>query len=111
MQNIDKTETIATPRRRTMWIGLAVVVVLAASVVLWLGLRDSSRAKPRQRPPMASMADMPSPASDAADSTTPDAGLQVDLGPDDLKKAQIQTVHVDMRDCQHTSCSGSRQPG
>jgi RND family efflux transporter MFP subunit len=99
MQNIDKTETIATPRRRTMWIGLGVVIVLAASVGLWFGLRNSSRPKPRQHPPMASMADMPSPASDdSTDSTTPDAALQVDLGPDDLKKAQIQTVHVDMRE-------------
>jgi RND family efflux transporter MFP subunit len=99
MQNIDKTETIATPRRRTMWIGLGVVIVLAASVGLWFGLRNSSRPKPRQHAPMASMADMPSPASDdSTDSTTPDAALQVDLGPDDLKKAQIQTVHVDIRE-------------
>ena len=99
MQNIDKTETTATPRRRTMWIGLGVVIVLAASVGLWFGLRNSSRPKPRQHLQMASMADMPSPANDdSVDSTTPDAALQVDLGPDDLKKAQIQTVHVDMRE-------------
>ena len=99
MQNIDKTETTATPRRRTMWIGLGVVIVLAASIGLWFGLRNSSRPKQRQHPQMASMANMPSPANDdSVDSTTPDAALQVDLGPDDLKKAQIQTVHVDMRE-------------
>ena len=128
MQNIDKTETTATPRRRTMWIGLGVVIVLAASVGLWFGLRNSSRPKPRQHPPMASMADMPSPANDdSVDSTTPDAALQVDLGPDDLKKAQIQTVHVDMREtgstlrvpgachasgrwCHQTGSCGARRP-
>jgi RND family efflux transporter MFP subunit len=99
MFNTDKKETTAIPRRRAMWIGIGVVIVLAASVGLWFGLRNSVRPKLRQHAPMASMADMPSPASDdSTDSTTPDTALQVDLGPDDVKKAQIQTVHVDMRE-------------
>jgi RND family efflux transporter MFP subunit len=108
MQNTDKTETTAAPRRRAIWIGLGVVIALAASVGLWFVLRNSNRPKLRQHVPMASVADMPSPASDdSEDSSTPDAGLQVDLGPDDLKKAQIQTVHVDMRE----TASTLRVPG
>jgi RND family efflux transporter MFP subunit len=47
---------------------------------------------------MSSMADMPSPSNnDSTDSTAANADLQVELGPDDLKKAQVQTVHVDMK--------------
>jgi cobalt-zinc-cadmium efflux system membrane fusion protein len=54
---------------------------------------------------MASMADMPSSGSNVStDSATAD--LQVDLGPDDLKKAQLQTVHVGM----HETASTLRVP-
>jgi len=57
---------------------------------------------------MSSMSSKPSPANDdATDATAADAGVQVDLGPDDLKKAQIQTVHVDMRE----TASTLRVPG
>jgi len=45
------------------------------------------------------MADMPSPSNnDSTDATAANAELQVELGPDDLKKAQVQTVHVDMKE-------------
>jgi RND family efflux transporter MFP subunit len=36
--------------------------------------------------------------SDSTDSTATSTGVQVDLEPDDLKKAQIQTTHVDMQE-------------
>jgi len=47
---------------------------------------------------MSSMADMSTPSNeDSTDSTTANTDLQVELGPDDLKKAQVQTVHVDVK--------------
>src|SRR5260370_1639423 len=47
---------------------------------------------------MSTMADMSTPSNDdSTDSTAANADLQVELGPDDLKKAQVQTVHVDVR--------------
>jgi RND family efflux transporter MFP subunit len=52
------------------------------------------------------MANMPSPDT-SADSDSTNAELQVDLGPDDLKKAQIQTVHVAMRE----TATALRVPG
>ena len=103
MQNIDKKETTSTPRRRILWISLGAVVVLAASVGLWLGLRNYGRPKPSRHAAVANMADTSSPADDdSTDSTVPDAGVQVDLGPDDLKKAQIQTVSVDTKETSST---------
>jgi len=108
MQNTDKKETTSTPRRRMMWIGLGVVILLAVSGGLWFGLRQTVSPKPSQHTPMASMADMPSPTNDdSTDSATPNEGLQVELGPDDLKKAQIQTVHVDIQE----TASTLRVPG
>jgi RND family efflux transporter MFP subunit len=55
---------------------------------------------------MASMADMPS-SDDSTESTPANTELQVELGPDDLKKAQLQTVHVDMGE----TASTLRVPG
>jgi membrane fusion protein, heavy metal efflux system len=108
MQNIDKKETTSTPRRRMMWIGLGVVILLAVSAGLWFGLRQTVSPKPSQHTPMASMADMPSPTNDdSTDSAMPNEGLQVELGPDDFKKAQIQTVHVDIQE----TASTLRVPG
>jgi RND family efflux transporter MFP subunit len=49
------------------------------------------------------MADMPSaPNDNSTDSTAANADLQVELGPDDLKKAQVQTVHVDVKKTSNT---------
>ena len=105
MQNTEKKETISTPRLRRMWIGFGVITVLAVSAALWFGTRHSGKSKPAPHVPMASMADMPSSVNDASTDST--AELQVDLGPDDLKKAQIQTVQVDM----HEIASTLRVPG
>jgi cobalt-zinc-cadmium efflux system membrane fusion protein len=108
MQNIDKTETTSTPRRRMMWIGLGAVVILAVGGGIWFSTQHTAKPKAKQEAPVSSMSDMssmssmpskPSPANnDATDSTATNAGVQVDLGPDDLKKAQIQTVHVAMQE-------------
>ena len=109
MQNIDKTETTAASRRRVMWIGLGAVAILGVGGGIWFSTQHAGKPKAKQEAPMSSMSDMssmsskPSPANnDATDSTAADAGVQVDLGPDDLKKAQIQTVHVDMRETAST---------
>jgi RND family efflux transporter MFP subunit len=105
MQNIDKTETTSTPRRRMIWIGLGAIAILAVGVGIWFSTQHTATPKAKQEAPMSSMSAMssmsskPSPANnDATDSTATGAGVQVDLGPDDLKKAQIQTVHVDMQE-------------
>ncbi len=103
MQITYKNVATYTLRRRVMWIGPVVVLVLAISAGLWLGTQHSTRPKPRQHAPMSSMADMPSPSNnDSTDSTAANADLQVELGPDDLKKAQVQTVHVDMKESSGT---------
>src|SRR5260221_10019938 len=82
-----------------MCIGFCAVPLLAISAGLWFGTQHSTRPKPRQHAPMSSMADMPSPSNnDSTDSTAANADLQVELGPDDLKKAQVQSVHVDMKE-------------
>jgi RND family efflux transporter MFP subunit len=107
MQNADKKETTFIPRRRIMWIALGTVAVLAAAG-LWFGMQRIVKPKARQRAPMSSMADMPSSTGDdSPDSTAAATELQVELGPDDLKKAQLQTVHVDMGE----TASTLRVPG
>ena len=103
MQITDKNVATSTPRRRMLCIGLGAVIVLAISAGLWLGTQHSTRPKPRQHAPMSSKADMPSPSNnDSTDATAANAELQVELGPDDLKKAQVQTVHVDMKETSGT---------
>ena len=117
MQNIEKKEMTSTPRRRMMWIGFGVIVILAAGAGLWFGTQSNAKPKAKQQTTMSSMSDMssmssmspkPSPTnSNATDSTAADAGVQVDLGPDDLKKAKIQTTHVEMQE----TASALRVPG
>jgi membrane fusion protein, heavy metal efflux system len=109
MQSTETKDTTPAPRRRGMWIGLGAVTVVAIAVGLWFATQHGSRPKPRQHAaPMSSMADMPSAANeDSTDSTAANADLQVELGPDDLKKAQVQTVHVDVK----KTSSALRVPG
>jgi len=98
MQKTDMKETPPAPRRRGMWIGFGAVTLLAISVGLWFATQHGSHPKPRQHAPMSSMADMSTAANeDSTDSTAANTDLQVELGPDDLKKAQVQTVHVDVK--------------
>jgi len=102
MLNTDQKETTPTPRRRVIGIGFGAIAVVAISVVVWFGTRPGSRPKPRQHAPMSSMADMASPSNDTTDAAAANAELQVELGPDDLKKAQVQTVHVDVKETSGT---------
>src|SRR5260370_15110060 len=108
MQRTETKETRAAPRRRVMRIGLGAFTVLAIAFGLWFGTQRASRPRRRQRTALSSMADMSTPSNDdSTDSTAANADLQVELGPDDLKKAQVQTVHVDVR----KSFSTLRVPG
>jgi RND family efflux transporter MFP subunit len=103
MLNTDQKETTSTPRRRVIWIGFGAIAVVAISIGLWFGTRPRSRPKPRQHAPMSSMADMASSSNDTStDAAAANAELQVELGPDDLKKAQVRTVHVDVRETSGT---------
>jgi membrane fusion protein, heavy metal efflux system len=102
MLNTEQKETTSTPRRRVMWIGFGAIAIVVISVGSWFGTRPSSRPKPRQHAPMSSMADMASPSNDTTEAAAANAELQVELGPDDLKKAQVQTVHVDARETSGT---------
>src|SRR5260370_12076444 len=98
VQKTDMKEQPPAQRRGVMWIGFGAVILLAVSVGLWFGTQHGSHPKSRQHAPMSSMADMPSaPNDDSTDSTAANADLQVELGPDDLKKAQVQTVHTDVK--------------
>lgn len=98
MQKTDMKATPPAPRRRGMWIGFGAVTVVAIAVGLWFATQHSSHPKPRQHAPMSTMADMQSAPNDySTDSTAANADLQVELGPDDLKKAQVQTVYVDVK--------------
>lgn len=103
MQTTNQKETASTSRRLVMWIGLGAVIILAISAGLWFGAQRSYRPKPREHGPMSSMADMASSSSDeSTDSSAANPELQVELGPDDLKKAQVRTVHVDMKETSST---------
>ena len=107
MQTLDKV-AISTPRRRMMWIGLGVAIIVAVSAGLWFSTQSGRRPKRPQHVPMASKADMPSSTNDdSTDSAAANTDLQLDLGPDDLKKAQLQTVHVAMQE----TASTLRVPG
>ena len=98
MQKTDMKETTLASRRLGMWIGFGAVTVVAIAVGLWFATQHASHPKPRQRAPLSSVADMSTPSNeDSPDLTAANTDLQVELGPDDLKKAQVQTVHVDVK--------------
>jgi hypothetical protein len=84
MQNIENT---STARRRLLWISIGALVVLAIGGGVWFSTQEAPKPKKMQQMPMASMADMPAMSPDSPDATTDASTLQVDLGPDDLKKA------------------------
>jgi membrane fusion protein, heavy metal efflux system len=97
MKETDMKEKSPAPHRPVMWIAVAAVTIVAIAVGLWFAAPHGSRPKPRQHAAMSSLADMSTPSNDdSTDSTGANADLQVELGPDDLKKAQVQTVLVDL---------------
>ncbi len=101
MQHIEN-KSASTSRRRLLWVGFVSLVVLAVGAGIWFGMQQMPKPKKRPHTPMASMADMPAMSDDSSDAATTSSDLQVDLGPDDLKKAQVQTVHLDMRETRST---------
>lgn len=108
MQKTDMKETTPASRRRGMWSGLGAVTVVVIAAGLWFATQHGSRPKSRQHAAMSSVADMSTPSNDdSTDSTAANADLQVELGPDDLRKAQVQTVHVDVK----KTSSTLRAPG
>src|SRR5260370_37189808 len=108
MQKTDMKETTPAPRRRVMWIAVAAITIVVIAVGLWFATQHGSRRKSRQHAAMSSLADMSTPPNDnSMESAAANADLQVELGPDDLKKAQVQTVHVDVR----KTASTLRVPG
>jgi membrane fusion protein, heavy metal efflux system len=104
-----KTETVqstekqraATPRR-LVWIGLGSIAIVAVGAGIWLSTQPESKRKHKEHAPVSSRTDMPATSDDSTDSAATSSDLQVDLGPDDLKKAQVQTIHVDMHEISDT---------
>lgn len=101
MQNIEN-QTASNSRRRLLWIALGLAVLLAVGAGIWFSARPAPKPSKRQHMPMASMADMPAMNNDSSDETANSSDVQVDLGPDDLKKAEIQTVALDTRETINT---------
>lgn len=106
MQNTETKGTTSNLRGRVIPIGLGAVALLVVSTGIWFGTHHHGGSKPAAHAPRTSMAKMPSPDT-SADSDSTNVELQVDLGPDDLKRAQIQTVHVAM----HETATALRVPG
>src|SRR5262249_16372770 len=94
-------KTIFT-RSLLLRIGLGLIAVLAVGAGIWFGTSRTPKPKEKQHVPAARMATMPIASDDPSDSTKASSDLQVDLGPDDLKKAQGKTVDVDMGETGNT---------
>jgi cobalt-zinc-cadmium efflux system membrane fusion protein len=103
----DESRTNPTARKRLLRPAIIAIVVVAVVTGGWFGLRRSDKPRPRQHAPTAFVASTPNPDDAAAESATADSALRVDLGPDDLKKAQIQTVRVGI----HAISDTLRVPG
>src|SRR5215469_9882096 len=95
MQNEYKTTS--TSRRLLFRIGLGLIAVFAVGSGIWFSISRTPTEKGKFHVPMGNMAAVPVTSPDPSDSTKDSSDLQVDLGPDDLKKAQVQTVHVDIQ--------------
>jgi RND family efflux transporter MFP subunit len=95
MRSIEMNEPGSNPRRQRKWMALGVIAIVGVVAAIWFGMRHGGGAKPASQEPMSSMAGMTPPASTVPpESTGTPEELRVDLAPDDLKKARIQTVSV-----------------
>lgn len=95
MQKARKATVFFSAHRRMMWIGLGVMVAVIVGVGSWFGTH-ADKPRPRSNRMAANVASSPG-SSDVNETAGASDGIQVDLGPDDLKKAHLQTVHVDTR--------------
>jgi len=96
MQNIENTK-VPSSTRRLKWITFGSILVLAVGAGIWFSTQLATKPKAKLHAPVSATADVSSSTSgDSADSSTTSSGLQVDLGPDDLKKAQVRTVRLEM---------------
>jgi len=95
MQTID---TRNTGEHKPAWwkrIALAALVLSFLIVGVWFVAKRPPKQAPAPPDSMASMGAMAMPAaSSSTEGSTASTELQIDLAPDDLKKAQIRTVRV-----------------
>jgi multidrug efflux pump subunit AcrA (membrane-fusion protein) len=96
MQIADMNKQTSVRQRRAKLIGFGVILGIVVLAGLWFGIRHSSSPKTSSPATSSSMSGMMmAPASAAPNDATGPAGeVQVDLAPDDLKKAQIRTAKV-----------------
>lgn len=108
MPIIKESRTNHAPRKRLRWTVILSAVILMAAGASWYGVRQRDVSKPRQHSTESSAATTSSTADvPSDDSASSDSAFQVDLGPEDLKKAQIQTVRVGL----HALSTQLRVPG
>jgi cobalt-zinc-cadmium efflux system membrane fusion protein len=95
MQTID---TQAAGSQRPSWRKRIVLTALVAGVVVagvWVVARRSHSTAPAPPDSMAAMGSMTMPpTSSPGQASAASTELEIDLGPDDLKKAQIRTARV-----------------
>lgn len=95
MQTIDAQDAGS---KKPFWrkrIALAALVAALVVVGAWVVAKRSHNAAPTPPDSMAGMGSMTMPAtSSPAQAPAASAELEIDLAPDDLKKAQIRTVRV-----------------
>jgi len=102
MQNIENTSAPIFGRR-LIWIGFGSILALGVGAGIWFSMQQTTKPKTKQHAPMSTTAEaLSSTRDDSANSDTAASEFQVDLGPDDLKKAQVQTVRVDAMETTRT---------
>src|SRR5215472_12335417 len=102
MQN---NETTSAPvfSRRLILIGFGSTLALAAGAGIWFSAQQTTKPRTSQHEPMSATAEtLSSSSDDSTNSDTTKSDLQVELGPDDLKKAQVQTVRVGVTETART---------
>ncbi len=96
MKSDEMKEPTSNPRR-LKWMGFGIIAILAILAAIWFGVRHGGGEKSASQEPMSSMAGMTPPASTvSSESSGMTEEVRVDLAPEDLKKARIQTFSVGM---------------
>ena len=95
MQTIDTHDFGSQRNRWFKWIALAALVLGVLVAGFWIVTRRSPKPTPTPHDSMAAMGGMASPANSSPDDVSAaSTELQVDLAPEDLKKAKIRTARV-----------------